>query len=58
MKNEIQGVDCNRCKTQEREPRTADNFCYACRRTLAGSDIKFVMPSRVLGARECRSIRG
>ena len=52
MKNEIRGVDCNRCKTQEREPCNAENFCYACRRTLGGSDIKFVMPSRVLGARE------
>jgi hypothetical protein len=52
MRNEIRGVDCNRCKTQEREQRTAENLCYACKKTLAGSDIKFVMPSRVLGAME------
>ena len=52
MRHETQGVDCNRCKTQEREPRTAENLCYACTRALTGSDIKFVMPSRVLGARE------
>ena len=52
MKNETEGVDCNRCETQERERRMAENVCYACRRPLASGDIKFVMPSRVLGARD------
>lgn len=52
MKNGMERVECNRCETQERERGMAENFCYACRRGLSSSDVKFVMPSRLQGARD------
>jgi hypothetical protein len=55
MRGSIAGVSggyyCAACAEVLDAGRTKSNLCFACSRVMASSEVKFVMPSRILGAK-------
>lgn len=45
------GYHCAVCVEELDRGRTKNNLCFACSRVMTNADVKFVMPSRMLGAR-------